>query len=423
MLQRPREWFCIGLVVLAAIVLLGMPAAQQERLAHSLRAASWGTGQWVFARVIRFARNQEQARHLLAQNVQLAVENMRLRESAEENLRLRQALRFRERSRTGELIPAEVIGRDPDQGFDALIINGGRDLGLQENWPVVTAAGLVGHIQQADAHSAVVRLILDARVSALIHGSRAQGIVSPLQESHFQLLYVDASKSVSAGDRVVSSGMGGRYPKGITIGYVTEVSRRGDDPLFMQILLESRVNFWGLEEVFVLRPPDRGVVDNLPGGGYYAQVAQAGVSVWHTSGSGGAPSPEKAPEGPRALQPGNRPRAGGGALTKADIVRQIAQGTGLTKTDTGAVVDGFIEAVVAALQQGEHIEIRGFGTFKSVSRAPRTGRNPRTGAEVKISRRKAPVFKPSKELRARVGADPSPRGADKDAVWKEEKAA
>jgi len=89
-------------------------------------------------------------------------------------------------------------------------------------------------------------------------------------------------------------------------------------------------------------------------------------------------------------------------LTKADIVQMIAQSTGLTKTDTSVVVDGFIEAVIEALQEGEHIEIRGFGTFKSVSRAPRTGRNPRTGSEVKISRRRAPVFKPSKDLRARV---------------------
>ena len=90
------------------------------------------------------------------------------------------------------------------------------------------------------------------------------------------------------------------------------------------------------------------------------------------------------------------------ALTKADIVRQIAQATGLTKTDTGAVVDGFIESVIDALAKDEHIEIRGFGTFKVVDRAPRTGRNPRSGSEVKISGRKAPVFKPSKELRNRV---------------------
>ena len=60
-------------------------------------------------------------------------------------------------------------------------------------------------------------------------------------------------------------------------------------------------------------------------------------------------------------------------MTKADIVRRIAQATGLTKTDTAAVVDGFIESVIEALQQGEHIEIRGFGTFKAVSPRSQNG--------------------------------------------------
>lgn len=110
------------------------------------------------------------------------------------------------------------------------------------------------------------------------------------------------------------------------------------------------------------------------------------------------------------------------ALTKADIVRLIAQNTGLTKMDTAAVVDGFVGSVVEALERGEHIEIRGFGTFKVVGRAPRTGRNPRTGSEVRISERRAPVFKPSKELRSRVES-PVQSGEKKNALWSEEKAA
>jgi len=109
-------------------------------------------------------------------------------------------------------------------------------------------------------------------------------------------------------------------------------------------------------------------------------------------------------------------------LTKADIVRLIAQNTGLTKTDSAAVVDGFIEAVIQVLERGEHIEIRGFGTFKVVERAPRTGRNPRTGFEVKIASRRAPAFKPSKDLRARV-ENGKGEGDKKNAVWQEEKAA
>jgi len=107
-------------------------------------------------------------------------------------------------------------------------------------------------------------------------------------------------------------------------------------------------------------------------------------------------------------------------LRKADIARAIARATGLSKNDISVVLDSFIESVSGALEQGEHIEIRGFGTFRVVERAPRTGRNPRTGMEVKIAGRRAPVFKASRELRARVE---KARGEKKNALWPEEKAA
>ncbi len=92
-------------------------------------------------------------------------------------------------------------------------------------------------------------------------------------------------------------------------------------------------------------------------------------------------------------------------MTKADIAHQIAQATGLTQTDTAAAVDGFIEAVSMALEQGEHVEIRGFGTFKVVERAARKGRNPRAGTRIDIPPRKAPTFKPSREIRDRINRD------------------
>ena len=91
--------------------------------------------------------------------------------------------------------------------------------------------------------------------------------------------------------------------------------------------------------------------------------------------------------------------AKGDAVTKADIVNQIADATGLTKTDTAVVVDGMFASLIDAMHRGENIEIRGFGTFKIVHRAPRTGRNPKTGEVVKIPSRAMPVFKPSRELR------------------------
>jgi len=91
-------------------------------------------------------------------------------------------------------------------------------------------------------------------------------------------------------------------------------------------------------------------------------------------------------------------------MTKADLVEQVADaiGPGITKKDCALVVDGFLNAVKAALAEGENIEIRGFGTFKVRKRRTRTARNPRTGEAVEVPSRTVPVFKPSKHLRSRV---------------------
>ncbi len=89
-------------------------------------------------------------------------------------------------------------------------------------------------------------------------------------------------------------------------------------------------------------------------------------------------------------------------MTKADLVEQIAESTGLTKKDTADTVDEFLGAIKKALQSGSHIEIRGFGTFKVKERKARTARNPRTGEPVPLPSRRVPVFKVSKELKHRI---------------------
>ncbi|MCY4398368.1 MAG: integration host factor subunit beta [Gemmatimonadetes bacterium] len=91
-------------------------------------------------------------------------------------------------------------------------------------------------------------------------------------------------------------------------------------------------------------------------------------------------------------------------MTKADLVERAADAVGprITKRDCGLVVDAFLDAVKDALERGEGIEIRGFGTFKVGSRKPRTARNPKTGEPVEVPARAAPVFQPSTLLRERV---------------------
>ena len=94
-------------------------------------------------------------------------------------------------------------------------------------------------------------------------------------------------------------------------------------------------------------------------------------------------------------------------MTKADLVEQVADaiGPGITKKDCALVVDGLLNAIKAALGEGENIEIRGFGTFKVRERKSRVARNPRTGDRVEVPSRVVPVFKPSKDLREQVGEE------------------
>ena len=89
-------------------------------------------------------------------------------------------------------------------------------------------------------------------------------------------------------------------------------------------------------------------------------------------------------------------------MTKADLVEQVAEKTGLTRTDVAVVVDTFLDTIKKSMEMGNNIEIRGFGTFKIKLRKARKAHNPRTGEEVPVPDRKVPVFKPSNEFKGMI---------------------
>ena len=89
-------------------------------------------------------------------------------------------------------------------------------------------------------------------------------------------------------------------------------------------------------------------------------------------------------------------------MTKAELITAIAADTGLTKKSAGAAVDAFVDAVSGALAKGEKVQLVGFGSFDVKQKAARMGRNPQTGAAVKIPARKAPKFKAGKALKDAV---------------------
>ena len=87
------------------------------------------------------------------------------------------------------------------------------------------------------------------------------------------------------------------------------------------------------------------------------------------------------------------------SMTKAELVEEVARATELTKKDSETVVDTVFQAIPDAINRGDKLELRGFGSFRLRKRQPRTGRNPRTGARVDVPPKRVPYFKPGKELK------------------------
>ena len=89
-------------------------------------------------------------------------------------------------------------------------------------------------------------------------------------------------------------------------------------------------------------------------------------------------------------------------MTKSDIIKEVAEGTGLTKVEIEAVLEGIILSVSESLKRGERVDLRGFGSFFVKRRAARDARNPATREIVKLQERFVPVFKVSKLLKEEV---------------------
>src|SRR5215469_1295433 len=86
-------------------------------------------------------------------------------------------------------------------------------------------------------------------------------------------------------------------------------------------------------------------------------------------------------------------------MTKAELVEEVARAAELNKRDAEVIVETVFDSIVGSLQNGEKVELRGFGSFRTRERGPRRGRNPKTGQPVDVPAKRVPYFKPGKELK------------------------
>jgi len=188
---------------------------------------------------------------------QLMIENVRLKEVQAQNEDLRKKLNFTETHPQYILKAAEVrgrvIGSEPNNFMSVLIIDVGKRDGIQKGMPVVTERGLVGHIHSVGANWSKVLLIIDpsSSVAALGQSSRASGLISGRLGQDLVMTYIPQEDKVSVGDVILTSGMGGNYPKSLVIGQVTEVRQRDIDT-FQQATIQPSVDFTMLETVLVI---------------------------------------------------------------------------------------------------------------------------------------------------------------------------
>ena len=194
---------------------------------------------------------------------QLAAEGaveVRLVELQQENNRLRAMLDFQAQSEY-DLIPAAVVARDPSNWFYTITINRGSAHGVEENMAVTTSEGLIGNVLAAGPVSSQVLLLTDARraVSAFVQRSREPGEVGvvendPDSPGYLRMVNLPREANIQPGDAIISSGLGGMFPKGLMIGHVLE-TQEDELGILQYALLKPAANFNRLEEVFVVSVP------------------------------------------------------------------------------------------------------------------------------------------------------------------------
>jgi rod shape-determining protein MreC len=151
------------------------------------------------------------------------------------------------------MLPSEVVGLDVQPWFRSVLVDRGGSHGVRPGNPVITAEGVVGLVTATSRHAAKTMLLLDRQsaIDGIVQRSRARGIVRGVGSDQLEFEFVVRGGDVEIGDVVITSSLGGVYPKGLRIGEVVEIS----DPaggLLQIATLRPAVDFGRLEQVFVM---------------------------------------------------------------------------------------------------------------------------------------------------------------------------
>jgi len=191
---------------------------------------------------------------LLREVDQLTQRNSDLIEIIKQQGRIKELQRANKNGKA-ESLTALVIGRDSSQWSKMIFIDKGADDGIRGNVAVVTDAGIVGHIIHSTATTSKVLLITDRRsaVDSLFQNTRVSGVSTGTGGGLCEIKFVPIDAKLEVGDRVISSGLGGVFPKGRVVGTVVRVVKRRQE-LFQDVVVAPGADLSRLEDVLVLLP-------------------------------------------------------------------------------------------------------------------------------------------------------------------------
>jgi rod shape-determining protein MreC len=197
---------------------------------------------------------QQQNRELQDEIGRLKLEQVRLRQDAEQAKRLQALLGFTQHY-VGQLLPAQVIGTSgTEQSHLIQIDKGSRNGGVRVDMPVITPDGIVGKIKDVQTYTSTVLMIndRDSGAGVILQNSRLQGILrgSPVGELHVSDIMAD--EKIDEGEELVTSGGDRIYPKGLPVGTVSHVSPDRDNDPFLLIRVKPAADLNRLEEVLVV---------------------------------------------------------------------------------------------------------------------------------------------------------------------------
>jgi rod shape-determining protein MreC len=151
------------------------------------------------------------------------------------------------------MLPAEVVGLDVAPWFRSVLVDRGTQHGVEPGHPVITHEGVVGVVTATSSHAAKTMLLLDRQsaVDALVQRSRARGVLRGIGRERLEFEFVVRNADVVVGDEVVTSSLGGVFPKGLRLGRVVELRDAGGR-LTRIAVIEPAVDLGQLEQVFVM---------------------------------------------------------------------------------------------------------------------------------------------------------------------------